>query len=82
MGRLEGVCGGDCARCELLASGQVDMVPCILDQIFRRVQRLESEIESSKKVTLVAGVEPKKNTRSSNNSKQTQDVQEDDRTGA
>jgi hypothetical protein len=81
MGRLEGVCGGDCARCELLASGQVDMIPCILDQIFRRVQRLESEIESSKKVTLVAGVEPKKNTRSSN-SKQIQDVQEDDGAGA
>lgn len=81
MGRVQGGCCGDCAKCELLAAGQVDMIPCILDQIFRRVQRLESEIESSKKLTLVAG-ELKKNTRSGNNSKQIQDVQEDDGAGA
>ena len=41
MSRLQGTCKGDCSKCELLASGEVDMIPCVLDQIFQRVQRNE-----------------------------------------
>lgn len=44
MERLTGKCPGDCSQCELLASGKVDMVPCILDQIFSRIQRMETQI--------------------------------------
>ncbi len=36
--RLKKECCGDCAQCELLAGGEVEMVPCVLDQLFRRVQ--------------------------------------------
>lgn len=36
--RIEGRCVGDCAKCQLLQDGEVDMIPCVLDQIFRRVQ--------------------------------------------
>ena len=39
--RVEGKCAGDCSKCELLEQGKVDMIPCILDQLFQRVQRLE-----------------------------------------
>lgn len=45
MNRIDKGCCGDCAKCTLLANGEVDMVPCALDQILRRVQRLESLIE-------------------------------------
>lgn len=48
MGRLNGICIGDCSRCELLANGEVDMIPCILDQIFQRSQKNEKEIENLK----------------------------------
>ena len=41
----QGKCIGDCAKCELAKSGQVDMIPCAIDQIFQRVQRLEKNIE-------------------------------------
>lgn len=44
MSRLQGKCGGDCSKCELLANGEVDMIPCVLDQIFQRVQRNERAI--------------------------------------
>lgn len=44
--RVDGKCQGDCGSCHLLANGQVDMVPCVLDQIFQRIQRLEIKIES------------------------------------
>lgn len=44
MERLTGKCPGDCSKCELLASGSVDMVPCILDQIFARTQRIEAQL--------------------------------------
>lgn len=49
MIRIEGICCGDCARCALLADGKVDMVPCAIDQILRRVQRMEKEMEEIKK---------------------------------
>ena len=48
MGRLSGKCVGDCSKCELLANGEVDMIPCILDQLFQRQQRQFKEIESLK----------------------------------
>lgn len=43
--RVEGNCCGDCSRCALLENGQVDMVPCILDQIFQRTQKNEKAIQ-------------------------------------
>lgn len=42
--RVEGKCIGDCSKCQLLENGEVDMIPCILDQIFRRVRINEREI--------------------------------------
>ena len=45
MKRLEQTCCGDCANCELLADGAVEMVPCILDQMFKRVQFQSAEIK-------------------------------------
>jgi hypothetical protein len=35
----EGICKGDCAQCELVREGKVDMVACAIDQTFQRVQR-------------------------------------------
>lgn len=49
MTRINGVCCGDCGRCELLKDGSVDMVPCVLDQIFRKMQRMEKELEALKR---------------------------------
>ena len=40
-----GICKGDCAKCELLKEGRVELVPCAVDQMFRRVQRMEKNIE-------------------------------------
>jgi hypothetical protein len=48
MNRVSGICCGDCSKCTLLANGEVDMIPCILDQIFRRVQTNETEIATLK----------------------------------
>lgn len=48
MNRVNGICCGDCSKCTLLANGEVDMIPCILDQIFRRVQTNEREIATIK----------------------------------
>lgn len=42
--RVEGKCIGDCSKCQLLANGEVDMIPCILDQIFIRVKKNEREL--------------------------------------
>ena len=41
----QGKCIGDCAKCELAQSGQVDMIPCAIDQMIQRVQRMEKQIE-------------------------------------
>ena len=50
--RVEGKCCGNCEICQLLANGQVDMIPCVLDQIFQRLQRLEQmSINKGKKRT-------------------------------
>ena len=50
MNRVNGICCGDCSKCTLLANGEVDMIPCILDQIFRRVQTNENEIATLKEM--------------------------------
>lgn len=53
--RVEGKCCGNCEVCQLLADGQVDMIPCVLDQIFQRLQRLEQIIiNKGKKRTNIA----------------------------
>ena len=60
MNRVDKSCCGDCAKCALLAEGAVDMVPCALDQILRRVMRLESLVENNtenKQVGLAAAAE-------------------------
>lgn len=46
MSRVKGTCMGDCSNCPLLENGEVDMIPCILDQIFRRIQRQDIEIRA------------------------------------
>ena len=50
MARIKGKCIGDCSRCELLAAGEVDMIPCVLDQIFARVRRQGAELEEIRKI--------------------------------
>jgi hypothetical protein len=47
MERLTNKCPGDCSRCDMLAAGQVDMVPCILDQMFTRIQRIEASMTTT-----------------------------------
>lgn len=76
MNRLTTPCCGDCSACKLLANGEVDMVPCILDQIFRKIQRLEGVVEGKKSGTL-AGDAARKNPKSL--TEKTEDyVQKDD----
>ena len=58
MNRIDKSCCGDCAQCALLADGKVDMVPCALDQILRRVMRLEKKMDG-KPETLAADCETK-----------------------
>lgn len=75
MNRIDKACCGDCAQCQLLADGKVDMVPCILDQLFRKVQNIERMINDSKALALASTSERKA---ASKNQKKEQDVQEDD----
>lgn len=58
MNRIDKGCCGDCAQCALLADGKVDMVPCALDQILRRVMRLEKKMDD-KPENLAADCETK-----------------------
>jgi hypothetical protein len=59
MSRLEMKCPEDCARCTLLTEGKVDMIPCVLDQIFTRVRRTEKSVEAlAKKIDLQEGTMP------------------------
>lgn len=44
MGRINKRCPGDCSKCELLENREVEMVPCILDQIFQSVRNQNKEI--------------------------------------
>ena len=48
MSRISKQCPGDCSKCDLLISGEVDMVPCVLDQIFQHVRRQDKEISELK----------------------------------
>lgn len=48
MGRLSGKCIEDCSKCELLANGEVEMIPCVLDQIFQRQQKMQRELANLK----------------------------------
>ena len=58
--RVEGKCCGDCGSCQLLSNGQVDMIPCVLDQIFQRVRKLEEQsINKGKKRTNIAEIPDK-----------------------
>lgn len=50
MARVTGKCIGDCSKCELLANGEVDMIPCVLDQIFARVRKQDAELAEIKKI--------------------------------
>lgn len=45
MARLGKACPGDCSKCEMLRDGEVDMIPCILDQLFQRQQRHEKMLD-------------------------------------
>lgn len=56
MKRVEKECCGDCACCELLENGEVDMIPCAIDQLLRRVIKLE-RVMAAKPVNLAGGVE-------------------------
>lgn len=58
MNRIDKGCCGDCAQCALLADGKVDMVPCALDQILRRLMRFEKKMDG-KPETLAADCETK-----------------------
>ena len=53
MNRIDKACCGDCAQCQLLANSEVDMTHCVLDQIFRRLQKIEKAISS--KASQLAG---------------------------
>lgn len=64
--RIDGKCCGDCGACELVKSGRVDMIPCVLDQIFQRVQRnearmsaIEEAVKGGKEMAIaLASIEP------------------------
>lgn len=60
MNRIEKGCCGDCAKCTLLADGQVDMIPCALDQLLRRVIRLEKMVDGKTETLAAAECETKK----------------------
>lgn len=42
MARIGKACPGDCSKCEMLLDGEVDMIPCILDQIFQGQKKARS----------------------------------------
>lgn len=60
MNRIEKGCCGDCAKCALLADGQVDMIPCALDQLLRRVIRLEKMVDGKPETLAAAECETNK----------------------
>lgn len=59
MNRVDKTCCGDCAKCTLLANGDVDMIPCALDQILHRVMRLERLAENKEAGLAAAECETK-----------------------
>lgn len=75
MKRIDKACCGDCAQCQMLADGEVEMTSCVLDQIFRKLQKIESVINDSKNFSLASL--PEKRAVSKTKNKE-QDVQEND----
>lgn len=59
--RIDSKCCGDCGKCQLLIDGQVDMIPCVLDQIFQRVKRLEEQSNNKGKKRVSIADLPDKN---------------------
>lgn len=57
MARIQEICCGDCDKCRLRIEGQVDMIPCVLDQMFRRIQNLERRMEDMQKAMNAHGGE-------------------------
>lgn len=57
MTRLENKCIEDCSNCELLKDGKVDMIPCLLDQMFQKTKKMEKKI-SELKDTIEAMAQP------------------------
>ena len=55
--RVPEKCCSDCGSCKLLLDGKVDMVPCVLDQIFQRIQRLEMKIDALKELNIAEAPE-------------------------
>ena len=53
--RVDGKCCGNCEVCQLLADGQVDMIPCVLDQIFQRLQGVEQAIQQLEQMSINKG---------------------------
>jgi hypothetical protein len=53
--RTDGKCCGDCGSCRLEADGQVDMVPCVLDQIFQRLQGVEKTLQRLEQMSINKG---------------------------
>lgn len=53
--RTDGKCCGDCGSCQLEADGQVDMVPCVLDQIFQRLQGVEKTLQRLEQMSINKG---------------------------
>lgn len=50
MARIEDVCPGNCADCALLRAGKVEMIPCLLDQVFQTLKRQGKEIAELKEL--------------------------------
>jgi hypothetical protein len=50
MARIDDVCPGNCATCGLLQAGRVEMVPCLLDQVFQTLKRQGKEIAELKEL--------------------------------
>lgn len=68
MARIQEICCGDCDSCKLRLEGRVDMVPCVLDQIFRKMQDFERRVDEIQKAIAgmqkevqLAGVEKEEN---------------------
>ena len=46
MSRIDKKCPGDCSKCQMAQDGEVNMIPCILDQIFQGQQRIERKLDA------------------------------------
>ena len=53
-------CIGNCAICDLQLSGEVDMIPCALNQLMIRSSRLEAENKEIKTMLSCIGIQTEK----------------------